>query len=488
MNARRRSLLRLLAVLLSFVLIAAACGDDSDSDDTGADDTSTDDTGSDDTGSDDTGSDDTGSDDTGSDDTGSDDTGSDDTGSDEPELTDSFTGVTAETITLGIAMLDFAELVNIGASSEGWGDQQGVWQVLIDDVNANGGILGRQIVPVYEFYSPISPDDATRACTVMTEDNEVFAVLGGFVGPVVATNTCVTQLNSTIMVGGNQSPDALAASTAPYYQPGSPDFALSTILLNLLDETGRLDGAKVFVMGGNADAANHDPVIELLNDRGVEVVGDNLYLATDIEDTAAQDTELGIITEQIKESGATAVFIHGTPSASIRGLAAAGLNETLDIWTNNPGGLNNLGETITDKSIANGVLTSGGADDTSIFEDPLYQSQCNDIVAASDVGADLRTPLEYEKGEENWFNSVRRYCQHLDLFVQIARNAGADLTQVSFQGAAEAMSDFVLPGMPAASLSADKPYANDLYALLEYDSTAGDGVAVPLGDFIDAFT
>jgi len=485
MNSRRRNLLRLLAVLLSFVLIAAACGDDAD--DTTADDTGTDDTDDSDTDDMDDADDSDDMDDTDTDDTDTDDT--DDTSTDDlPELTDSFTGVTSTTITVGIAMLNFEELVSIGASSEGWGDQQAVWQTLIDDLNANGGVLGREIVPVYEFYSPISPEDATRACTVMTEDNEVFAVLGGFVGPVVATNTCVTQLNSTILVGGNQSPDALAASNAPYYQPGSPDFALSTILLNLLDETGRLEGAKVFVMGGNADAANHDPVIELLSDRGVEVVGDNMYLANDIEDTAAQDDELGIITEQIKQSGATAVFIHGTPSASIRGLAAAGLNETLDIWTNNPGGLNNLGETITDKSIADGVITSGGADDTSIFDDPLYQSQCHDVVAASDIGADLRTPQAYEKGEENWFNSVRRYCQHLDLFVQIATNAGGDLTQETFQGAAEAMNDFVLPGMPAASLSAEKPYANDLYALQEYDSTAGDGVAVPLGEFIDAFT
>lgn len=490
MTTQRRSLLRLLALLLSFVLIAAACGDDSDDgadDDGGTSVDGGDDDGSDDGGTDDGGTDDGGSDDGGSDDGGSDDGGSDDGGSDDVELTDSYRGVTSETITVGVSMLDFATLVDIGASPAGWGDYQAVWEALVADLNANGGINGRQVEAIYEFFNPIDADDATRVCTALTEDNETFAVLGGFLGPVNATNTCITQLNETILVGGNQNIEALENSVAPYYQPGAPDFARNTILLNLLEQEGRLDGAKVFVMGGIADEANHGVVIDLLEDRGIEVVGDNMYLAVDIEDTAAQDDELGIITEQIKQTDATAVFIHGTPSASIRGLAAAGLNETLDIWTNNPGGLNNLGETITDKSIANGVLTVGGFDDTLIYEDPAYREQCEAVVAAAVPEADLRAPADYAEEDENWFNSTRLACRTLDLFVQIATNAGADLTQDTFRAAAEAMDDFSIPGSPASSLGPDKPYNEDNFALLEYDSTAGDGMAVPITEYVDAF-
>ncbi len=75
-------LLRILAMLLSFVLIVSACG--SDGDDGGSADGGSEDGGSDDGGSDDSGSDDSGSDDDG----GSDDSGSDDDGgSDDVELT-----------------------------------------------------------------------------------------------------------------------------------------------------------------------------------------------------------------------------------------------------------------------------------------------------------------------------------------------------------------------------------------------------------------
>ncbi|MDH4172071.1 MAG: hypothetical protein OEW42_21005, partial [Acidimicrobiia bacterium] len=104
------------------------------------------------------------------------------------ELTASSRGVTADTIRVGISMLDFAYLVENNFSPQGWGDQQGVWQAYIDDLNARGGINGRMVEPVFTFYNPIGNTEADQACLEMTEDNEVFAVLGGFVGPAEGSN------------------------------------------------------------------------------------------------------------------------------------------------------------------------------------------------------------------------------------------------------------------------------------------------------------
>ena len=77
----RKRLLLLLAILLSFSLVAAACGDDDETDDAGSDDA-----GSDDAGSDDASSDDASSDDAGSDDASSDDASSDDAAEDEGDM------------------------------------------------------------------------------------------------------------------------------------------------------------------------------------------------------------------------------------------------------------------------------------------------------------------------------------------------------------------------------------------------------------------
>jgi hypothetical protein len=474
MSSRRRNLLRLLAVLLSFVLIASACGDDGDDDTDAGGDTDTGDT------------DETDGGDTDETDGGETDGGETDGG--EVELTASYTGVTETSISVGVSLLDFQQLVDLNLSPAGWGDQIAYWDAMFDHINANGGVLGRTIEPTYEFYSPIDPADADRVCTALTQDTETFAVLGGFVGPAAGTvDPCFTGLNETILIGGDQTDDELAASVAPWYQPGQAANASNVILLNLLEERGDLADQKVFVMAGLADEPSHETVIQLIQDKGIEVVGDGIIIAND-GDTAAQDDELGIMTERIKDVGATAVYIHGNPAASIRGLAAAGLNTELAIWTNNPSGLNNLGETITDRSVANGVLTVSGPDDDFIWSDPAYQTECSDVVAAAMPDEDIRGPLEYAEDEENIFNGIRYGCRLIALFVDIAEAAGAELNHDTFRAGAESLTDFSFPGSPSASLSAEKFFADDLFALAEYDSEAGDGQAVPVGDLVDIFS
>lgn len=384
-------------------------------------------------------------------------------------------------------MLDFKLLVDINLSPAGWGDQQGVWEALIANLNANGGINGRTVEAVYEFYSPIDPADATRVCTALTEDNEVFAVLGGFVGPLAGTaDPCITGLNETILIGGEINSAELEQSSAPWYHPSATVEASTENLLGLLVETGALtDGMPIFVIAGRAAEATVDPTIEAFEARGAKVVGRGVIEANDGE-TLAQNQQLEVILERFEESGAEAIMISGNPSATIRGIGLAGLDGQFPVWNNNPPALNNLGETITDKSIADGVLTSLGATDTEIYAHPLYQSECNDVVAAAMPEADLRPPTDYQEHEENWFNPVRRYCRHLALFVEIATAAGVDLTHDSFRAGAESLTDFTLPG-GAASLSATKLGADDLVRLAAFDHTEGDGQTVPVTDLIDVF-
>ena len=406
----------------------------------------------------------------------------------EPEpRTASWRGVTEDTITVGVSMLDFDLLKELNLSPAGWGDQQGIWEALVANLNANGGINGRTVEAVYEFYSPIDAVDAERVCTALTQDNEVFAVLGGFRGPLAGTaDPCIAGLNDTILVGGEINANELAQTSAPWYHPDPTVEAATDNLLGVLVSTDRLtDGMPVYVMAGRAAEGTQDSVIAALEAQGADVVGNSIIEANDGE-TLAQDQQLAVILEIVKQSGAEAIMINGNPAASIRGIGAAGLNGEIAVWTNASGGLNNLGATIVDKSIADGVLTALGPTDSEIYADPLYQSACNDVIAAAIPDADLREPTEYGEKEENWFNPTRRACRHLALFVEIATAAGANLTHNSFRAAAESLSDFVLPGA-AASLSSTKLGASDLSRLAAYDHTEGDGGVVPVTGLIDAF-
>ncbi len=482
-----RTLRPVLAMLLTFALTATACGDSS-SDETGGDGTQSGDDADDSAQSDDDGSDDTQSDDDGSD-AQSDD---EDDGSDEPEVienTDSWRGVTTDTISLGMSMLNFQILKDLNLSPNGWGDQQAVWEALIDDLNESGGVNGRLVEAVYEFYSPIDGADADRACSALTEDNEIFANIGGFLGPLAGTSDpCIVGRNETTLIGGEITNSELAQARAPWFTSTSSVEFQTINLLNLIEQTGRSDGAKVFTIGGAAAAEQEEFLLSELEDRGIEVVGSAIIEAPD-GDTIAQDQELAVAYERFVAAGANTALIFGTPSAMIRGAGLAGLTGEIAIWSNDSAGLANLGATIADKTIANGALTATGPTDTEIWNDAAFQSECVTPVRERVTDHDLKDPATHSAGEENWFMPVRRYCLMLSLFVQIATVAGGDLNPTTFEAAALSGSfdDFVLPGIGPASLSAEKLGASDAVRLTEYDASIGDGDLAPVTELLDAF-
>ena len=468
MTNRQRTILQVLAILLGFVLIAAACGDDGgpggdtdDGDDTdeGGDDEDTD--------------------------TDEDTDGGGDDGDGDVVLTDSAHGVTADTINVGVTMLDFDLLVERGLSPAGWGDQIAVHQALFDHINDNGGINGRRIHAEYELYSPISATSADEVCNKLLLDFELFAIIGGFLGPAGGTSDpCITGLNNTILIGGEMNAEELAASNAPWYHVAPSVEEQTTILLDLLEENGYTDGVSVYAVGGVAAEAQFDFVVNELSDRAINVVGDAILGAGD-GDTVDQDNEMGPIMERLSQSGADTVFIFGNPAAIIRGIADAELHTQIDIWTNNAAGLNNLGRTITDLSVADGVLTSGGLTDTEIWDQPLYQSECSEVVSAAVPDAVIKPPTEYGREEENWFNAIRIACQDIHLFRLIADAAGPDLTPESFVTGANSLGKFEMPIGPESSFEEGKITARDLERLLVYDSTVGDGGTRPLTDLVN---
>lgn len=402
---------------------------------------------------------------------------------DPSELTASWRGVTPDTITIGVSMLNFDLLQEMGLTPAGWGDQQGVFQALVDDLNANGGILGRNVVAVYDYYSPIDAADAERACTVLTQDNEVFAAVLGFVGSLAGTaDPCFAGTNNTVLVGGEHTPDEIALAQAPWFnvEPSTEDHTSN--LLDLLVQTGRADGAKVFVVSHQSATGDEPLVLEGLSARGIDVVGTAVLDAND-GDTAAQDQFMQVISERIRADGADTVMINGNPAATIRGLGLNGMLGSVTIWSNNAAGLNNLGDTF-DHEWARGAIASDGPSELDIWNDDVFQD-CVRAVNAAGIGADLRPTADLADDDENWFNPTRRYCGHLSLFAQIAAAAGPNLTPETFEQGAYTLTDFVLPGYPANSLSPTKLGARDLYRLTTFDPDVGNGENVPLTDLID---
>ncbi|HSS10149.1 MAG TPA: hypothetical protein VLL25_09700, partial [Acidimicrobiales bacterium] len=97
-------------------------------------------------------------------------------------------GVTDKTVKLGVALVDFNFIKPFvdGVRIQ----QKETYQLYIDNINAHGGLAGKQIQPVYETYNPIGNAGALALCTKFSEDEKVFAVVGTFVDFSGDAQTC----------------------------------------------------------------------------------------------------------------------------------------------------------------------------------------------------------------------------------------------------------------------------------------------------------
>jgi ABC-type branched-subunit amino acid transport system substrate-binding protein len=404
----------------------------------------------------------------------------------EPEipLTATWRGVTADTITIGVTYLDADLLVELGFSPNGWGDQELQIQALVDDINERGGINGRQLVALTDKYNPIGATEAEAACLRLTEDNEVFAILFGFLGPAAVANTCIVDTQETILVGGIITPDRLAQARAPWVNARTSREVSTSALFTLLEEEGMLEGRSIAVVADISAAPELENVTNLLRDRGVEPVLET-STSSQVADIIAENQEWAALSERIRASGADTLLLVGNASAGVENARLNGLE--VDIWATDSSGLGaNIGGHVNPES-ARGVITVGPMTDAQIFEtDPRFK-ECLDVFTAKHPDIEIKHPGTLETGEDRWFTSLSFHCRFFQIFELLATAAGPNLTHETFAEAIANIGDFSVAGQPYASFGPDKLSSNDSFQLLEQDPDVGArGDLVPAGPMRDA--
>lgn len=114
-------------------------------------------------------------------------------------------GVAENALVLGILATDEDTFGEFGFTYEGKRHEQ-VLQPFVDEINANGGINGRELVVKLTRYSPLSTDDMQAACVEMAEDHKVFAAIApaGFYGDA---EVCMANKKTPLLTGNNSSAD-----------------------------------------------------------------------------------------------------------------------------------------------------------------------------------------------------------------------------------------------------------------------------------------
>ncbi len=388
-------------------------------------------------------------------------------------LTDSFRGVTAETIKVGFVSIDFEKFNETYGFNLTYANYDDVVQVYVDHVNATGGILGRMVDLVHVHFLPVGPVTAESACVELAEDHQVFVVLNGFAGPgAESVNTCFPGTYDTILIGGKPTPEQLAQSTAPWI---SYDISLGRrgrAFVNLLRETGRLDGlGPVMVYGANAE---YEPIMAdteaALVSAGIEVPISVYNEATG--DEAATIAHLEVLLEKARTEGVSTIFTVGEAAYALQYLFRLGDEFTVLIlngdsanrWSGSPpDGIDQSGPLLTNKS----------------FESRGDENMADCVALVEEgLGHEVLSPDLLSEGETNYWAGLQNSCKSFELFRHIATAAGPDLTNDSFRAAAESLGTFSMSGIPYASLGPDKADARDTLSLAQWNHEDGYWMAI----------
>ena len=216
-------------------------------------------------------------------------------------------GVTASTIQLGIAYPDLAAVkqeVGITIVQGNWID---AYKALIANINKQGGVAGRKIVPQFVAVNPIGTAPSAQACTQLTEDDHVFAA-------VVFSTTdalCYIQMHHTAVINGVLTAPPPAGS-APNFQLKPSPGTLDPQTIEAFAKTGTFRGRTVGVIAGTADQEELSmDALPTLKKLGIKVA------QTAIDDAAPGDQEAsnqqqGVIAQKFKAAGVNLVVAVGS--------------------------------------------------------------------------------------------------------------------------------------------------------------------------------
>ena len=396
--------------------------------------------------------------------------GTEATGDSTPAATGSSPGVTDDTVKIGVTYVDTASLVASGLTYD-LGEHEAVYTALFDQINADGGINGRQIEPVFAPIDPTSPAPAEEACVKLTEDEDVFLITGFFLADAV---TCPVTTHETAVVGGEMTPQRTADAAAPWIT-WTPDEELPASVVAAYDEAGLLDGT-VGVYGAARDQEQVEgTIVPALEDAGVDVAETGIMDAP-ADDQTAVNTSVKAIAERFDASGVDTVVIAGSSGQDWpTNMADDDSYRPTLLFTTLVGPHAFLSNAATtDTSVLDGSYAGGAyGPDQARFEEAAMQD-CIQIL--SDAGLDTPAPEESSDDPSNQpYQAAFQACPDVVLTKALLEAAGPDLNYGTLEAAIDGL-EVTIPGDPEPRTYGPAPASDgDPTAyLFEFDTDAQD--------------
>jgi hypothetical protein len=345
-----------------------------------------------------------------------------------------------------------------------YGSFPDAFNALIDNLNAHGGIDGRKIVPYIVAVAPVGTAPAATACTQLTEDDAVFAVIAPL------QPTCYLEHN--VAVVGSIYPAGHSPTAAQDFTPTPPVAAFDPLELAAMVKQGVFKHKKVAIFGGDtADASELAVVQSTLAKLHVPVVGTADVTAPQV-DEAAGNAQVRSIAQRFKSDGATEVVAVGTGGAVWPGGLSAIQSSYNPPWVATvESDFNGAVATGTSTAYLSNVVTATALPPPAGIWHNAGTQKCVHIVKTAYPSDGIR-PFDatLPESEQTW-TSVEIACTDMALFEDIAKAAGKHLTVSSFVHAGYGLENLVLPGGDVPlSFAPNRPFGLGPVYMTHYDT------------------
>lgn len=253
---------------------------------------------------------------------GSNGSGSSATTSSADQIAESTQGVAADSVKIGVIMLDLSSVEPLGLALPNYGTdiQEAAYEAMFDKINAAGGIDGRRIEPVYRSYDPLAqngPHAVKAVCIDLAKDEKVFAVLG----TTTDGSDCVTlQYGVPFISGGSaleevyQKAHGLLVTQGATLQRQGRDWA------SVIVQSGLTEGHKLGMVttsdGGGAQLPAEAAADEL------KALGHPLAVLGELDPVDAI-SQVPTLIQKMKSSGVDTVMLASDFSNALRFVALA---------------------------------------------------------------------------------------------------------------------------------------------------------------------
>jgi ABC-type branched-subunit amino acid transport system substrate-binding protein len=391
-------------------------------------------------------------------------------------------GVTKDTIKIGIPLIDWSSIAPFVDYT--FGDTEAISKVFVDDINKNGGINGRQIVPVYKKYPPIpgQKPDPLSLCTSFTEDDKVFAVVGVFIDTTGQAQECVSKDHKLIHIGHELDQPFIDASPGGLMlTPDRTKENVASALISVLGSTGRLKGKTVAVVGQTDNQERVNKVIVPALKKAKAKTGSTAILNITGTDTTAAQAQIDSFVEKWKSEGVDTIFLSGNDVSAKqfvesikKGMPKAQLITDTDTSLDQAQGEQNAG---LKPNPYEGIITGTGITPSQRWANPnAALKNCIDVYQKA-TGTTVPGPDNRKQTSDgksiNTDQALTDACGDLAMFKAIAEKVGPDLTIKNWQKTVDSFGTINLPPDKFASLCAGKYGAEDDFQLVSYDSSIG---------------